>query len=214
MIVCSKCNHSNPEGATQCENCYTPLFIVNPMKPMNPYSNGNTPDSNLENQVIPDSLDSLAKQNNDKTIAHELDKSDTSTSMESNTIPLDKESTVAFQANSANEIPIPSVSLFHVNSGIKIELPELSVIHIGKPNSRINIELDLSGFPNSEIISRIHACICFENNNFYIKDLGSSNGTYINHIPLVGGNRHQLRSGDRIALGKEDKVSFIFQMES
>lgn len=25
MLVCSNCNHSNPDGATQCEACYTPL---------------------------------------------------------------------------------------------------------------------------------------------------------------------------------------------
>ena len=25
MIVCPNCNHHNPEGATQCEACYTPL---------------------------------------------------------------------------------------------------------------------------------------------------------------------------------------------
>jgi hypothetical protein len=25
MIVCPNCNHQNPEGATQCEACYTPL---------------------------------------------------------------------------------------------------------------------------------------------------------------------------------------------
>ncbi|HEY9832234.1 MAG TPA: zinc ribbon domain-containing protein, partial [Stenomitos sp.] len=25
MIVCPNCNHQNPDGATQCEACYTPL---------------------------------------------------------------------------------------------------------------------------------------------------------------------------------------------
>ncbi|HBK23052.1 MAG TPA: phosphopeptide-binding protein, partial [Planktothrix sp. UBA10369] len=25
MIVCPNCSHPNPEGATQCEACYTPL---------------------------------------------------------------------------------------------------------------------------------------------------------------------------------------------
>ncbi|MEO1186220.1 MAG: zinc ribbon domain-containing protein, partial [Cyanobacteria bacterium J06636_27] len=25
MIVCPNCNHPNPDGAVQCEACYTPL---------------------------------------------------------------------------------------------------------------------------------------------------------------------------------------------
>ncbi|HEY9894222.1 MAG TPA: zinc ribbon domain-containing protein, partial [Candidatus Sericytochromatia bacterium] len=25
MIVCPNCNHQNPDGAVQCEACYTPL---------------------------------------------------------------------------------------------------------------------------------------------------------------------------------------------
>jgi ribosomal protein L40E len=25
MIVCPNCNHQNPDGANQCEACYTPL---------------------------------------------------------------------------------------------------------------------------------------------------------------------------------------------
>ena len=25
MITCPSCNHQNPEGSLQCENCYTPL---------------------------------------------------------------------------------------------------------------------------------------------------------------------------------------------
>ncbi|HHP7231069.1 MAG TPA: zinc ribbon domain-containing protein, partial [Xenococcaceae cyanobacterium] len=30
MIVCSNCNHQNPEGSIQCENCYTPLPLTTP----------------------------------------------------------------------------------------------------------------------------------------------------------------------------------------
>ncbi|MFO5492420.1 MAG: FHA domain-containing protein, partial [Cuspidothrix sp.] len=43
-------------------------------------------------------------------------------------------------------------------------------------------------------------------------DVGSSNGTYINNLPLLPGNRHRLRPGDRISLGKGDLVTFLFQL--
>jgi hypothetical protein len=103
--------------------------------------------------------------------------------------------------------------LFHVQSDREIELPQnLSVIHIGKPNDRIPPDIDVSGFPNSEIVSRIHADIRLEAGAHYIEDVGSSNGTYINNLPLSSGNRHRLRAGDRISLGKGDMVTFIFQL--
>ncbi|MEA5514162.1 FHA domain-containing protein [Nodularia sp. UHCC 0506] len=119
--------------------------------------------------------------------------------------------------------PVPSASmtqlqqvtarLFHVQSDREIELPQtLSVIHIGKPNDRIPPDVDVSGFSNSEIVSRIHADIRVEGDFHYVEDVGSSNGTYINNSPLLPGNRHRLRPGDRISLGKGDLVTFIFQL--
>ena len=103
--------------------------------------------------------------------------------------------------------------LVHLQSDREIELPQnLSVIHIGKPNDRIPPDIDVSGFPNSEIVSRIHSDIRVEGDAYYIEDVGSSNGTYINNLPLLPGNRHRLRPGDRISLGKGDLVTFLFQI--
>lgn len=103
--------------------------------------------------------------------------------------------------------------LLHVQSNTLVELPSnLTVIHIGKPNDRIPPDVDVSGFPNSEIVSRVHADIRVEGDLYYIEDVGSANGTYINNMPLPMGNRHRLRPGDRVALGKGDKVTFLFQI--
>jgi hypothetical protein len=103
--------------------------------------------------------------------------------------------------------------LFHVQSNQEIELPQnLSVVHIGKPNDRIPPDIDVAGFSNSEIVSRIHADIRVEGDAHYIEDVGSSNGTYINNLPLLPGNRHRLRPGDRISLGKGDLMTFLFQL--
>lgn len=103
--------------------------------------------------------------------------------------------------------------LLHVQTNTTVELPAtLAVIHLGKPNDRIPPDVDVSGFPNSEIVSRIHADIRVEGDIYYLEDVGSSNGTYVNNSPLPSGNRHRLRPGDRIALGKGDKVTFLFQI--
>ncbi len=102
--------------------------------------------------------------------------------------------------------------LLHVQTDAVLELPDnVSPIRIGKPNDRVPPDIDVSGFPESEIVSRVHANIRVEGDIYYIEDVGSSNGTYVNNMPLPYGNRHRLRPGDRVALGKGDKVSFIFQ---
>lgn len=115
--------------------------------------------------------------------------------------------------SSQTQLQVQSAQLLHLQTNTPIELPQnLSVIHIGKTNEQIPPDIDVGGFPNSEIVSRIHADIRVEGDTYYIEDVGSSNGTYINHTPLSKGNRHRLRPGDRIALGKGDQVTFLFQM--
>ena len=115
--------------------------------------------------------------------------------------------------STATQLQTQKASLFHVQTNTKLEIPDnLDVIHIGKPNSQIPPDIDVAGFPDSEVVSRIHADIRVEGDAYFIEDVGSSNGTYINHTPLLKGNRHRLRAGDRIALGKGDLVTFIFQI--
>jgi pSer/pThr/pTyr-binding forkhead associated (FHA) protein len=104
--------------------------------------------------------------------------------------------------------------LLHVQTNATIELPlGLSPIHLGKPNDRVPPDIDVSGFPSSEVVSRVHANLIREGDNYYVEDIGSANGTYVNHTVLPKGNRHLLRQGDRIGLGKGDLVSFIFQAD-
>ena len=118
------------------------------------------------------------------------------------------------EISSDTQLQIQQASLFHVQTSTTIEISQdLDVIHIGKPNSQIPPDINVSSFPNSDVVSRIHADIRVEGDTYFIEDVGSSNGTYINHIPLLRGNRYRLRTGDRIALGKGDLVTFIFQIK-
>jgi pSer/pThr/pTyr-binding forkhead associated (FHA) protein len=116
-------------------------------------------------------------------------------------------------SSSQTQLQRPLAKMLHIRSNVTVDLPEsLSVVHIGKANDRIPPDIDVSGFPDSEVVSRVHADIRVEGDAYYIEDLGSSNGTYVNNLPLVPGNRHRLRVGDRISLGKGDLVTFLFQV--
>lgn len=134
-------------------------------------------------------------------------------------IPLEKEPVEApdppaiESGTAATQLQVEQASLLHIQTNQEIELPQnLAVIHIGKRGGAIPPDIDVAGFPDSAVVSRVHADIRAEGGIYYLEDVGSSNGTYVNHTPLPIGNRHRLRAGDRIALGKEDKVSFIFQL--
>ncbi len=114
----------------------------------------------------------------------------------------------------ATQLQTQAATLIHVQTQTTLELPQgLTVVHLGKPNEQVPPDIDVSGFANSDVVSRVHADIRIEGDAYYLEDTGSANGTYVNHTPLTAGNRHRLRSGDRLSLGKGDLVTFIFQIE-
>ncbi|MBD2499385.1 FHA domain-containing protein [Anabaena azotica] len=92
-------------------------------------------------------------------------------------------------------------------------LPNLSLISIGKPNEQKPPDIDVSGLPDADVVSRIHAQIWISGGEYYITDLGSSNGTYVNGVRLQAKVFCTLNPGDTIALGQGDKVTFLFRVK-
>ena len=247
MIVCPNCNHQNPDGAVQCEACYTPLpammacpncgasvqsdasfcgqcgfnlkAAIQPSEsdvpPPPPDESPATiaPDFDVPDLVSPDplvQLDPLSVAANTPPSASEEPEVGASAAQSTPPSPVPQSSPPVIPT----QIQTQTAQLLHIQTNTVLELAShLSVIHIGKPNDRIPPDIDVSGFADSEIVSRVHADIRVEGDAYYVEDVGSSNGTYINNISLPSGNRHRLRPGDRIALGKGDKVSFLFQLE-
>jgi pSer/pThr/pTyr-binding forkhead associated (FHA) protein/thioredoxin reductase len=59
-------------------------------------------------------------------------------------------------------------------------------------------------------ISRRHAEISYANGHYVLRDLGSSNGTFLNKKPVQPGSVHILQSGDFLRLGQ---VTFTFRQQ-
>jgi len=273
MIVCPNCNHQNPDGATQCEACYTPLPATMPCpncgasvqtdaafcgqcgfrlnasgSPAGETSAPNFPDLVAPEPLIepeplpvgasnPEELNQISPPASERssglppTVVSQPPTPESENTSPPDPAPVPPPPTVTSSppplpvvpsssspppvtapGTAKTQLQIQSASLLHLQTNTQIELPaNLSVIHMGKPNDQIPPDIDVSGFPNSEIVSRVHADIRVEGDTYYIEDVGSSNGTYINHTPLSRGNRHRLRPGDRISLGKGDQVTFLFQ---
>ena len=256
MIVCPNCNHQNPDGAVQCEACYTPLPAMmscpncgamvqsdasfcgqcgfNLRAAAGPDVSTPTvaPDFAIpdlpavEPLVPPDPLPiapPIAAPLGSASAAavspgaepggaswSELPPPPPPPVAPPIAVPLSANPSAAL---GATQLQTQRASLLHVQTNQVVELPNaLLVVHIGKPNDRIPPDIDVSGFPSSEIVSRVHADIRVEGDAYYLEDVGSSNGTYVNNMPLPMGNRHRLRPGDRISLGKGDRVTFLFQL--
>jgi hypothetical protein len=64
-------------------------------------------------------------------------------------------------------------------------------------------DVDLDQDDPEAKVSRRHARIQFQNNQYLIEDLGSTNGTFINRGPrLLPGAKQPLNNGDEIIVGK------------
>lgn len=254
MIVCPNCSHQNPEGAVQCEACYTPLPAIAacPSCGASVQSDASfcgqcgfdlrstasvpataPPDtgadeaaagaSDLPSLVSPDPLVTpdplVAGEESSGEVTSGAPTSPPDEPKTASDPSAEVETSAASGAPTATEADAPptqlqgnTAKLLHVQTDTEIELPlQATLVRLGKPNDRVPPDIDVSGFPNSEIVSRVHANLRIEGDIYYVEDVGSSNGTYVNNLPIAPGNRHRLRSGDRIALGKGDKVTFIFQ---
>jgi FHA domain/Double zinc ribbon len=111
------------------------------------------------------------------------------------------------------QIQAQSAVLLHAQSNTLLLLPKSQAsVHIGKPNDRVPPDINVSVFSSAEVVSRVHAAIHIEGEHFFVEDVGSANGTYLNNMPLTPSTRYRLRVGDRITLGKGELMTFIFKM--
>ncbi|KST66127.1 MFS transporter [Mastigocoleus testarum] len=117
----------------------------------------------------------------------------------------------SFASPTILQTPVPQ--LFHLETNKVIELPEdFSIITIGKLSKSEVPDINLSEFPHAEFVSRKHAQIRFDGKDYFIQDMGSANGTYINKYPMLPGIWYKIAPQVRIGFGKRDMVSFVFQI--
>ena len=135
-------------------------------------------------------------QNLDKTIIH--DKSEATSIREEN---LSMSTTHFSRKSLAGRIPIVQKAYLEVygvgNSPLGFELNDSEVL-IGR-KSTCQLNLPLFG------VSRVHARIFIRNEEYFIEDSNSTNGTFVNTIRII---KCILRNNDQIEIG-EAKIIFV-----
>lgn len=233
--ACEACYTPLP-SMTNCPQCGTPVqadakFCGNCSYKLEPAAQADENETtvistNPGENAMPSSDLEMSAQQIEPTVSTEPEQSEvraaatlTASSPQASVLPKVPATSISSQtgtpapSNSQTQLQQQSARLLHIKTNKSIELPQhLPVIHVGKPNDKVPPDIDVSGLADSDVVSRIHANIRMEGDGYYIEDVGSANGTYINNMPLAVGNRHRLRPGDRISLGKNDLVTFLFQM--
>jgi hypothetical protein len=73
---------------------------------------------------------------------------------------------------------------------------------IGRADEKpVDIDLEEQEPPDRIWCSRQHACITFENNELFLEDLNSSNGTFVNRTRIYPGQKRSLAVNDIVQIG-------------
>ncbi|KAI9267869.1 hypothetical protein BY458DRAFT_436983 [Sporodiniella umbellata] len=96
----------------------------------------------------------------------------------------------------------PHNSLFQTRT---LELKDKSFVKIGRQTSAKTAPTALNGFFDSKVLSRQHAEIFYDKHRVYLKDVKSSNGTFVNSNRLSNEGEesapYEIKSSDEIEFG-------------
>lgn len=99
-------------------------------------------------------------------------------------------------------IPQPPMNISSVNSQVmfsfRVDVPEFL---LGKRPELVN-----GAITNNPTISRVHCKIQYRNGRYYIMDLDSANGTFLNQQKLVSHQAAELHNGDYIKLSNSEFI--------
>ena len=79
-----------------------------------------------------------------------------------------------------------------------------------RPQEGYRPDFDMTFYDPEGYVSRRHAQIIKARNGYFITDLDSSNGTYINDRPLSAQRARLLHNGDQIEIG-EVVIQFLLR---
>ena len=182
MIVCGKCNTKNVSGSQYCDECGAPL------------PGAHVPTRPLGSFVMPAAEEMNGQMSMNEAPASMTRPEESAHSGSSNS----REST---EVNGAHAKLVIERGR---STGKQFPLnDDESQIGRWDADGGIFPDVDLDADDPEAKVSRRHARIMRRNGQYFIEDLGSTNGTFINRgRRLLPGDRQLLRDGDEIIVGK------------
>ncbi|MBC8000656.1 MAG: FHA domain-containing protein [Leptolyngbya sp.] len=119
------------------------------------------------------------------------------------------------------DLDLKSLQLDYMKAaeGEESELPKQVIVVVQKTGQKVplkNRKVKIGRDPSNQVVipddtftSRHHAWISFEESDFWLEDLGSTNGTLLNGHPVV--KRQVLSAGDKIRVGHTE---LTFEIEN
>lgn len=94
----------------------------------------------------------------------------------------------------------PPLRFYSLDAPVDINFNiDMSEFLIGKNPAQVNGVISFN-----KAISRVHCKISYQNNSYFITDLGSANGTYVNKSRIAAQHPQKIKSGDTIRLANSD----------
>ncbi|MEO8955067.1 MAG: FAD-dependent oxidoreductase [Ktedonobacteraceae bacterium] len=98
-------------------------------------------------------------------------------------------------------VPVAVAALASLSQLQTTRLSQTKIMTIGRQEG-VSLRIDHTS------VSRRHAEISYANGQYVLHDLGSTNGTFVNEVPIEPGSVHILKESDLLRLGKLVKLTF------
>ncbi len=221
MITCARCQTENIEGSQYCDECGA-ILREEPPSALRTPTTGPTDESETPGNshfVEP----TRAERRRESTERHSATRRSSEivpahTAVSSGKVSASHEVAAAPAPSASAEISAPALSLsgrengphaklvIHRGRSVGKEFPlSEDESHIGRWDADGGIfpDVDLDSDDPEAKVSRRHARITRRGEQYYIEDLGSTNGTFLNRgRRLLPGDRQSLRDGDEVIVGK------------
>lgn len=182
MTICERCGTGNPAGSRYCDECGTALWLGGGPGEMTSRPQGNGSDGRIPQEANAG-------------------------------VPLTTPASAAVISEQKTSAPVVLAD-HKVHATLVIERGSSAGKQFPLSDKDANIgrwDADGGVFPDVDLdtddpeakVSRRHARISLRDEQYFIEDLGSTNGTFVNRgHRLASGERHPLKDGDEIIVGK------------